>query len=92
MKSAYELAMERLEKAAPTQKLTDAQKAEIAEIENLATARTAEKELFLGEQIAKARATGDFAALDSLEKQLVAERQRIRDEAEAKKERVRRNA
>ncbi len=92
MKSAYELAMERLEKAAPSQKLTDAQKAEIAEIETVATARTAEKELFLGEQIAKARAAGDFAALDSLEKQLVAERQRIRDEAEAKKERVRRNA
>lgn len=92
MKSAYELAMERLEKAAPTRKLTDAQKAEIAEIESLAKARTAEKELFLGEQIAKARAAGDYAALDSLEKQLVAERQNIQQEAESKKERVRNGA
>ena len=92
MKSAYELAMERLEKAAPTQKLTDAQKAEIAEIDNLARARVAEKELLLGDQIAKAKAAADFAALDSLEKQLAAERQRIQEEAEAKKQRVRANA
>ena len=90
MKSAYELAMERLEKAAPTQKLTDAQKAEIAEIESVAKARTAEKELFLGEQIAKARAQGDWQGVESLEKQLVTERQRIQEEAETKKERVRR--
>jgi hypothetical protein len=91
MKSAYELAMERLEKASPTKKLSDAQKAEIADIESLAKSRIAEKELFLGDQITKARAGGDFAAVDSLEKQLVAERLRIQEEAEAKKERVRAN-
>ncbi len=34
MKSAYELAMERLEKGAPTIKLTDDQKAQIAEIDS----------------------------------------------------------
>ncbi len=90
MKSAYELAMERLEKAAPSRNLTEAQKAEIAEIESIAKARTAEKELFLGEQIAKARATGDGTALESLEKQLVTERRRIQEDAETKKERVRR--
>lgn len=92
MKSAYELAMERLEKTAPTQKLTDTQKAEIAEIETLATARTAEKELLLGAEIAKARAAGDAVALESLEKQLVAERRKIQEEAEAKKQRVRASA
>ncbi|MEI8234936.1 MAG: hypothetical protein WCH57_09655 [Verrucomicrobiota bacterium] len=90
MKSAYELAMERLEKAAPSLSLTDAQKAEIAEIESIAKARTAEKELFLGEQIAKARAARDGLALESLEKQLASERRRIQEEAEVKKERVRR--
>lgn len=89
MKSAYELAMERLEKAAPTQKLTEAQKAEIAEIDNLAKARTAEKELFLGEEIAKTRAAGEWAEVQALEKQLASERQRIQEDAEAKKERVR---
>jgi hypothetical protein len=89
MKSAYELAMERLEKAAPTQKLTEAQKARIADIESRAKARTAERELALGDLIAKARAASDFAALESLEKQLVDERRRIHEDAEAEKKRVR---
>jgi hypothetical protein len=92
MKSAYELAMERLDKESPIKPLTEAQKAEIAEIESLAKSHVAEKELFLGGEIAKAQAAGDFAALDSLQKQLVAERLRIQEEAEAKKERVRANA
>lgn len=91
MKSAYELAMERLEKSAPTLKVTEAQKAELAEIDSLAKARTAEKELFLGGEMAKARAMGDFEALQALEKQLASERRRIAEEAEAKKERVRKN-
>lgn len=90
MKSAYELAMERLEKNVPTVQLTEAQKAEIAEIESVAKARTAEKELFLGEQIAKARAAGEFGEVQAVEKQLVSERRRIQEDAEAKKERVRR--
>ncbi len=90
MKSAYELAMERLEKQAPTQKLTEAQKAEIAEIESIAKSRVAEKELFLGEQIAKARARGQFDEVASIEKQLAAELRRIQEESEEKKDRVRR--
>ncbi len=81
--------MERLEKKAPSISLSDAQKSEIAEIESLAKARVAEKELFLGEQIHKARACGDLGEIEALEKQLASERRRIRDEAEAKKERVR---
>ncbi len=47
MKSAYELAMERLEKNAPTVPLTDDQKRMIAEIDSIYTARIPEKELFL---------------------------------------------
>jgi len=90
MKSAYELAMERLEKQAPTQKLTEAQKAEIAEIDNLAKARVAEKEVFLGGQIAKAKASGDLGEVAALEKQLASELRRIQDDAEEKKERIRR--
>jgi hypothetical protein len=90
MKSAYELAMERLEKQAPTQKLSEAQKAEIAEIESLAKSRVAEKELFLGEQLAKARAQGRYDEVASIEKQLASELRRIQEEAEEKKERVRR--
>ena len=46
MKSAYELAMERLEKASgPTKKLSDAQKAQIAELEKVYEAKIAEAKL-----------------------------------------------
>ena len=89
MKSAYELAMERLEKNAPTVKLTEAQKAEMAEIDRIALARTAEKELFLGEEIAKTQAAGNWAEVPAIEKQLANERRRIQEEADMKKERVR---
>ena len=45
MKSAYELAMERLEKQAPTARLTSAQKQEIADIESLYKAKAADLHL-----------------------------------------------
>ena len=58
MKSAYELAMERLEKQAPTAKLSEEQKAEIAGIESVYKAKVAEKEVFLKDQIKKALEAG----------------------------------
>ncbi|MBN2310033.1 MAG: hypothetical protein JXR94_13755 [Candidatus Hydrogenedentes bacterium] len=55
MKSAYELAMERLNReAGPTKKLSDEQKAEIAEIDNKYEARIAEAQLSFDNQIAGA--------------------------------------
>ncbi len=89
MKSAYELAMERLEKQAPTAKLTEAQKAEIAGIESLCKAKTAEKEVFLRDQITKALAAGQAEEAQSLEKQLAFELKRITEDCEAKKAKVR---
>ena len=47
MKSAYELAMERLEKQTPSAKVTDEQRAAIAEIDSTYRARIAEREVFL---------------------------------------------
>ncbi len=41
MKSAYELAMERLKKAAPTVKLSAAQKKDLAELDSQYTAKIA---------------------------------------------------
>ncbi len=70
MKSAYELAMERLEKSAPTITLTEEQKAQIAEIDSLYKARIAEKELFLKGKIEEAGLKGTFEELEQLEKQL----------------------
>ena len=68
MKSAYELAMERLEKNAPTIKLTDEQKAQIAEVDSMYKARIAEKELFLKGKMEEARSKGGFEELAQLEK------------------------
>ena len=89
MKSAYELAMERLEKQSPSIKLSEAQKTEIAEIASVARAKVAEKELFIKEQISKAMASGDFETVQQLERQLGVEVRSIQADAEEKKERVR---
>ncbi len=89
MKSAYDLAMERLQKQTPARKLTAAQKAEIAEIEANAKAKAAEQELFLHDKIAGAVAEGKYEDAAQLEQQLAREIRRINEEAETKKEKVR---
>jgi len=89
MKSAYELAMERLEKSAPTVKLTDKQKAQIAEIDSSYKAKIAEKELFLQGKIREAGLSGTFEELETLEKQLAMEIRRLQEDWEEKKEKLR---
>jgi Spy/CpxP family protein refolding chaperone len=89
MKSAYELAMERLEKSAPTVQLTDVQKAQIAEIESTYKARIAEKELFLQGKIREAEQSGNFDELEKLEKQLATELRRLQEDCEEKKVKLR---
>ena len=89
MKSAYELAMERLQKQTPARTLTAAQKAEIAEIETTAKAKIAEQELFLRDKIAQAAAEGKYEDAAQLEQQLVREIRRINEDADSKKEKVR---
>ncbi|MBA3830407.1 MAG: hypothetical protein H0X34_00645 [Chthoniobacterales bacterium] len=89
MKSAYELAMERLEKKAPTVSLTDAQKAAIAEIDSTFKARIAEKELFLQGQIRETQQSGNFGETEKLEKQLSVELRRLHEDCEEKKSKLR---
>ncbi|HEX5492373.1 MAG TPA: hypothetical protein VFX07_14010 [Candidatus Udaeobacter sp.] len=89
MKSAYELAMERLQKGSPSTSLTDEQKKELAEVDSKYQAKIAEKELFLKDQIRKAQTEGKADDIDSLQNQLVSEVRRLRDECEAKKEKLR---
>ncbi|MCE0485131.1 MAG: hypothetical protein LV479_12955 [Methylacidiphilales bacterium] len=85
MKSAYEIAMERLEKKAPTIKLTEEQKARIAEINSLYGSRIAEKETFLQGEIAKAQVHGDLEAVSQIRDQLAREVRRLHAEWEEKK-------
>ena len=89
MKSAYELAMERLEKKTPTVALSAEQKAQIAEIDSTFKARMAERELFLKAEIAKATQAGNVDEAESLQKQLIVDLRRFQEDAEAKKEKLR---
>jgi len=92
MKSAYELAMERLESKSPTKQLSARQKEEIAEIESTCRARIAERELFLKSEIAKALAAGKLEDIESFQSQLAMDTRRINDECETKKAKVRGSA
>jgi septin family protein len=89
MKTAYELAMERLSKAAPTTKLTGAQKKQLAELDSKYAAKIAEREIALRDEIAKAATAGDAEKAETLQQQLVRERRKLQDELEEKKEQVR---
>ncbi|MGJ3241533.1 MAG: hypothetical protein ACFE0O_01045 [Opitutales bacterium] len=89
MKSAYELAMERLRSEEPDQPLTDEQKAQLAELDRTFEARRAEKEVFLQGKIAEARAAGDRDQIEALQKQLRDERAILREDLEAAKAKVR---
>ena len=89
MKSAYELAMERLAKDQPVVTLTNEQKNQLAEADSTFKARIAERELFLKGEIQKAQSTGKFEEVESLEKQLAGEIKRLQEDCEAKKEKLR---
>jgi hypothetical protein len=88
MKSAYELAMERLNKTSPTTKITDAQKKQLAELDAKYAAKIAEREIALQNEVAKT--AGDFEKIESLQQQLVQDRKKLQTELEDKKEQVRR--
>ena len=89
MKSAYDLAMERLAKNHPIVTLTDDQKKQLADVDSTFKARIAEKELFLKDQIRTAQSAGKFEEMESLEKQLASEIRRLQEDCEAKKEKLR---
>ena len=90
MKSAYELAMERLNKTAPAVKLTGAQKKELAELDSKYAAKIAGREIALKQEMAQA--AGDLEKAEALRQQLAGERKKLQAELEEKKESVRRAA
>jgi hypothetical protein len=93
MKSAYELAMERLAKSDPAGNtpLTPAQKARLAEIDRIYKGKLAEREIFLKQQLEGALAAQKAEDADKIKQQLVNERVRIEEEREAEKEKVRKS-
>lgn len=88
MKSAYELAMERLAKKEPSRPLTPDQKARLAEINSLYQARLAERETFLQGLLAQAELSGNPAEAEEVRRQISRDLPAIREEWETKKERV----
>ena len=89
MKSAYELAMEKLDKESPVQKISDELKAELAELDNLYQSKLAEREVFLGGKITEAEAAADFEALEQLQRELTSDKKTLESELEEKKEAAR---
>jgi hypothetical protein len=91
MKSAFELAMERLEKSdGKTAALTDAQKSAIAEVESKAKAKTAEIEIMFRQKHLAVLATHDPAQIQEVERQRRSELEKIHSQTEEQKERIRR--
>ena len=92
MKSAYELAMERLAKSDPSanRPLTAETKARLAEIDTVYKGKIAEREIFLKKQLDEAYAARNAEEVGKVTKQIQSERARLEEEREEEKERVRR--
>lgn len=91
MKSAYELAMERLAKSDPsTRPLTAEQKQRLAEVDRVYQGKIAEREIFLKQQLETALAAQQFDEADKVRQQISREKARLEEEREDEKERVRR--
>lgn len=89
MKSAYELAMERLAAKEPALQLNEDQKRRIAEIEAKYKADVAAKELLLRGEMEKSRGAGEFDQIEQLQKQLTDEIRRFEERRDRDKNAVR---
>jgi hypothetical protein len=91
MKSAYELAMERLSKSDPssTPAVTPEQRKRLAEIDRLYQGKIAERDIFLRQQLEQALAARNADEVDKVRKQIASEKTRLEEEREAEKDRVR---
>lgn len=94
MKSAYELAMERLQKSDPdaSPKLSEEQKAKLAEIDRIYQGKIAEREIFLKQRLAETLAANDHEEAEKVREQIKSERARLEEEREDEKNRVRKAA
>lgn len=91
MKSAYELAMERLQKQDPEagKKITKEKKKKLADIDSLYRSKIAEKEILMKPQIAEARRAGDDTATIELERRLADDLRKLHEECESEKDKIR---
>lgn len=92
MKSAYELAMERLAKSDPegSRPLSAEKKSRLAEIDRVYQGKLAEREIFLKKQLNDALAAQNADDAAKIQQQIASEKARLEEEREDEKERVRR--
>ena len=92
MKSAYELAMERLAKSDPSTSapLTAAQKSRLGEIDRVYQGKVAEREIFLKKNLDEMLAAQKFEEAEKIKQQLASERARLEEDKEEEKEKLRR--
>lgn len=85
MKSAYERAMEKMDAASgPTKKLSDEQKAQIAEIDNKYDAKMAETKLGFDQQLAAT----PIVEQEAIQQEMSSELARLEEKREQEKEAV----
>jgi hypothetical protein len=91
MKSAYELAMERLSKSDPSSSkpLTAPQRARLAEVDKVYKGKIAEREIFLRQQLERALTGTDADEVEKIRKQIASEKSRLEEDREAEKDRIR---
>jgi len=93
MKSAYELAMERLARSEPAPvTLSEEQKAALAAVDEKFRAKIAEREVFLADLMTKAAAQGNYAEVSELDTQKKRELAGLREDCEREKEKLRAEA
>jgi hypothetical protein len=91
MKSAYELAMERLSKSDPGagRPVSAEQKARLAEIDRIYKGKLAEREIFLKQQLDKAYAAQNAEEVGKIKRQMADEKARLEEDREEEKNSVR---
>lgn len=89
MKSAYELAMERLGGSKAGPRLTADQKARLAELDSVYKAKLAQEDLACRDEVARLLAGGDAEAAAERQSIYREQKRRLETELEEKKDRVR---
>jgi hypothetical protein len=94
MKTAYELAMERLEKESPRlqKPLTDDQKKRLAEIDEQYQAKIAERRILSEKQVMDLLREGKQEEAGKAREQFIEEMRKLEEEKESEKEKVRRES
>ena len=89
MKSAYELAMERMGDDGGSKTLTDEQKEKIAQVDSKYRAKIAERKIFLDKSLSEAIEKQEIEEAEKIRNQLADETARLEEKAENEKEKVR---